>query len=172
MARNIEIKARIDSPADWEKRIGKIADAGPVVIRQDDTFFPSPHGRLKLRQFNPQQGELIFYQRPNSPGPKTSQYCISRTTEPDILRELLIQAFGSIGRVVKTRLLFLVGQTRIHLDEVQGLGHFLELEVVLEPRQTVEEGKAIATGLMAKLGIPSEALLNQAYVDLLSPPPA
>jgi predicted adenylyl cyclase CyaB len=70
--------------------------------------------------------------------------------------------------VRKRRTLYLVGQTRVHLDEVEGLGHYLELEVVLEPEESTEDGAAVAHELMATLGISDEDLEANAYIDLIS----
>jgi predicted adenylyl cyclase CyaB len=89
------------------------------------------------------------------------------TDDPDGLRRLLSEALGIEGTVRKKRHLFLVGQTRIHLDEVEGLGNFLELEVVLQNGQKPEEGMAIAAGLMEKLGVKKEDLIAGAYIDLI-----
>ena len=86
---------------------------------------------------------------------------------PDSLRNLLTQAFGIRGVVRKNRTLFLVGNTRVHLDEVEGLGSFMELEVVLGPEEGEAEGQAIAVDLMARLGIKESDLVEQAYIDLL-----
>jgi len=61
----------------------------------------------------------------------------------------------------------MVGQTRVHCDKVEGLGEFMELEVVLNDDQTVEEGEAIAHDLMEKLGVPKANLLKGAYMDML-----
>ena len=71
------------------------------------------------------------------------------------------------GIVRKKRHLFLVGQTRIHIDEVEGLGSFLELEVVLQEGQEAEEGMAIATSLMDKLRVKKKDLVAGAYIDLI-----
>src|SRR6266404_2966481 len=128
MPRNVEIKARIESVDALLPRVQAIADSGPTEIFQDDTFFQCPNGRLKLRAFSEASGELIFYQRPDRAGPKESFYVISATTSPDTLREALSLAYGQCGRVRKHRALFMVGRTRIHLDKVEELGHFLELE--------------------------------------------
>lgn len=81
---------------------------------------------------------------------------------------VLKPALGVKGEVKKTRHLFLYGQTRIHLDEVHKLGHFMELEVVLTPDQTLEDGKKIADDLMNKLEINEEDLITGAYLDQLS----
>lgn len=170
MARNVEIKARVRDKAALIENARALADGDPVEIDQDDTFFACPHGRLKLRQFSPLQGELIFYRRPDAPGPKTSFYLISQTAEPGKLRELLAQASGIIGRVVKKRILFMTGPTRIHIDEVVGLGTFVELEVVLGEYATITEGEAMAQMLMTRLGIDADQLLDKAYVDLIPQP--
>jgi len=169
MPRNIEIKARIDSVERVALIAAKLTDSGPVEIAQDDTFFRCENSadRLKLRTFAPDRAELIFYRRANSSGPKESFYLISPTTTPDMLRESLTLACGQAGRVRKQRRLFLVGRTRVHLDRVEGLGEFLELEVVLEEGESAEAGVAEAHALMAKLGIGTSQLEQGAYVDLL-----
>ncbi|HET8562802.1 MAG TPA: class IV adenylate cyclase, partial [Candidatus Binatia bacterium] len=145
-----------------------VADHGPTEIFQDDTFFSCPHGRLKLRAFSDTEGELIFYQRADIAGPKESFYVVSPTPSPNTLREALSFAYGQIGRVRKHRTLFLAGRTRIHLDRVEGLGEFLELEVVLSEDEPVETGVAIANQLLAKFAISPQQLIKEAYIDLLS----
>lgn len=169
MARNIEIKARIDSVERVALVAAKLADQGPTEIAQDDTFFHCNDSadRLKLRTFAPDRAELIFYRRANSSGPKESFYLITPTDKPDMLRESLTLAWGQAGRVRKQRRLFIVGRTRVHLDRVEGLGEFLELEVVLKEGETSEAGVAEAHALMAQLGIGTGQLVQGAYVDLL-----
>lgn len=167
MARNVEIKARIDSIEAIFPRVAAVSDQGPVEIDQDDTFFACNSGRLKLRVFSPDKGELIFYRRTDGKGPKESFYVLSPTTTPDALRETLSMAFGQTGRVRKHRTLFISGRTRIHLDRVEGLGEFLELEVVLADGEPSNLGEAVAHDLMGKLGVKPEQLLEGAYVDML-----
>jgi adenylate cyclase class IV len=167
MARNIEIKARIPSVQAVVPQAAAIAAQGPIPIAQDDTFFACANGRLKLRQFSPAEGELIFYRRADEAGPKESFYLRSPTPAPDVLRESLALAYGVTGRVRKQRTLFLAGRTRIHLDEVEGLGAFLELEVVLREDEAAEDGVREAHELMRRLGIEEGALVRGAYVDLL-----
>jgi predicted adenylyl cyclase CyaB len=168
MARNVEIKAHIESIYSIFPKAGELADKGPIEIIQDDTFFSCPNGRLKLRAFSSEKGELIFYRRSDQNGPKESFYVISPTTSPDTLREALSLAYGQAGRVRKSRTLFLAGRTRIHLDRVEGLGEFLELEVVLADGESIEAGEAVARDLMAKLGIQPSQLIDVPYVDLLA----
>jgi adenylate cyclase len=167
MARNIEIKARL---ADIDATLAlarPLADGAPELIAQDDTFFNAVKGRLKLRAFADGRGELIYYERPDQAGPKTSFYVLSPTASPDTLREALTLAHGQIGRVRKLRTLLLAGRTRIHLDRVEGLGDFMELEVVLADDEPMQDGVAEAHALMAKLGIGTDQLIDVAYLDLL-----
>ena len=167
MPRNVEIKARVRDMGAVRARAAAMSDALAVVLEQEDTFFNVPDGRLKLRVFPDGKGELIAYRRPDAVGPKTSEYFVYRTPNPEALKDLLTRALGIRGIVRKRRLLYLVGQTRIHLDEVEGLGAFLELEVMLSDRQLEAEGEAIARRLLADLGVRDEDLMSSAYIDLL-----
>jgi predicted adenylyl cyclase CyaB len=166
MPRNVEIKARISSVDSFVAKAAALADSGPTEMHQDDTFFSCPNGRLKLRTFSATEGELIFYQRADSTGPKESRYTIVPTAVPDLLREALGEAYGQVGRVRKRRILFLAGRTRIHLDSVEGLGDFLELEVVLAEDESSQEGVDIAHNLLLALGVRQHQLVSGAYVDL------
>jgi predicted adenylyl cyclase CyaB len=168
LARNIEIKARITSVAALTERAAALADSGPTEILQDDTFFNCPSGRLKLRTFANNTGELIFYRRSDEHGPKQSFYVRTPTTDPESLRETLSLAYGTVGRVRKHRTLYLVGRTRIHLDVVQNLGDFLELEVVLRDDEAPDAGVREAADLMRRLGVEPSQLIDRAYVDLLA----
>ena len=168
MRRNIEIKARIESVEALASKVAAIATRGPVEIVQDDTFFRCDSGRLKLRAFSKDGGELIFYRRANQRGPKESFYLKAPTSAPEILRESLSLAYGQAGRVRKRRTLFLVGRTRIHLDRVEGLGDFVELEVVLADGESSEVGVREVNELMQKLDIEPSQLIDDAYVDLIA----
>lgn len=167
MPRNIEVKARIPCVSALMPRAREVAAGAPVLIEQDDTFFPCRLGRLKLRTFSSTSGELIFYTRADDAGPKTSDYRRVPTDAPDALREALTLSLGVIGRVRKRRWLYLAGRTRIHLDEVEGLGSFLELEVVLHPDESEQAGVEEAHRLMQVLGVRHQDLLRGAYLDLL-----
>ena len=167
MPANIEIKARVRDFATLRQRAEALSDTPVQVIPQEDTFFNAPHGRLKLRQLAPQQGQLVYYERIDSAGPKRSDYLLAWTADPAALKAALTAALGVRGVVRKTRCLYLVGQTRVHLDEVDGLGQFMELEVVLRPGQTDAEGQTVADELMEKLGVSRSDLLEGAYMDLV-----
>jgi adenylate cyclase class IV len=167
MPRNIEIKARVSDLTALAGKVAAIATAGPTEILQDDTFFQCALGRLKLRAFSAHEGELIFYRREDRPGPKESFYVRSPTTAPDSLRHALTLALGQVGRVKKHRTLFLIGRTRVHLDRVEELGEFLELEVVLQDDEALALGVQEANTIMERLGTAPQQLLEGAYVDLL-----
>ncbi|WP_320043238.1 class IV adenylate cyclase [uncultured Desulfobacter sp.] len=167
MPSNIEIKARVPNPKRFREVANELSSTR-TTLKQEETFFACPKGRLKLRTFPEGIGELIYYERPDETGPKCSQYWISKTREPDTLLLTLRNALGDIGVVRKTRELFLVGQTRIHLDDVEGLGVFAELEVVMKDGQIFDDGKAIAEDLMQKLGIKETDLVDGAYIDLIT----
>ncbi|XP_068442937.1 uncharacterized protein [Clinocottus analis] len=153
MPSNVEIKARVSDPALFAKMAAELSQSEGTVIRQHDTFFHCGRGRLKLRDLMDGSGQLIFYERPDTAGPKLSRFSISPTGAPASLRSVLSDALGVTGEVRKQRRLFLIGQTRVHLDAVEGLGDYMELEV--------------AEQLMEKLSVSQESLVTGAYMDLL-----
>lgn len=167
MQSNIEIKARVRNFPDLKRRAESLSDSPVQVIPQEDTFFVAPQGRLKLRVLAPDSGQLIYYTRPNQNGPKRSDYHIYQTNDPENLKRTLAMAYSVRGVVRKTRYLYMVGQTRVHLDDVEGLGQFMELEVVMRRDQSDADGQAIANELMQKLGIQSNDLIEGAYMDLI-----
>jgi predicted adenylyl cyclase CyaB len=168
MAKNIEIKARINSIQSMIQKLIQLADQGPIDIFQDDTYFVCTNDRLKLREFSQTQGELIFYIRENSYKPKESVYVIAPTSDPCSLRRVLSLAYTQCGRICKNRTLFFIGRTRIHLDRVKGLGDFLEIEVVLAEDESKEAGLNVAYDLINQLTITSDQLIAESYIDMLN----
>ena len=167
MPRNIEIKTRIASVAALLPRARALADGDAELIEQDDTFFNVPQGRLKLREFADGSAELIHYQRADTPGARASDYLRLPVAQAAAMRQLLARGLGIQSRVRKRRFLLLAGQTRMHLDDVQELGTFLELEVVLGDGQSDAEGHEIAERVMAELDLAMAPRLGGAYLDLL-----
>jgi predicted adenylyl cyclase CyaB len=167
MPTNVEIKAALLDRVGAEAWATARCRSGPELLEQEDVFFPCEGARLKLRILGPKRGELIRYQRTDAAEVRTSEYLLARTIDPQALREILTATLGTAGVVKKTRLLYMVGQTRVHIDRVEGLGDFLELEVVMRPEQSEQEGKHIAEGLLSELGISKSELLAAAYVDML-----
>ena len=169
MSRNVEIKARITDLAALTRRVEAIADRGPMIIDQEDIFFHVAKGRLKLRRFSDSKGELIHYERPDHRQPRECRYTRVETPASEELRRILARALGVRGVVRKRRTLYLIGQTRIHLDDVEGLGQYVELEVVLSDEQDADYGATVARDLMRRLEIADADLVNRAYIDLLDP---
>lgn len=167
LSSNIEIKARASDFIHQKELAKALSDLPEELLVQEDTFFNVPRGRLKLRVFSPEEGELIYYERANQNGPKQSNYRISETSNPVTLKTVLSSALGVLGIVKKERRLFLAGQTRIHFDVVEELGEFIELEVVMQEKQSLEECQLITQELMQKLKIKKKDLIEGAYLDLL-----
>jgi predicted adenylyl cyclase CyaB len=167
VARNVEIKARVQSLDAIRRLVIALTSSPPELISQIDTFFVVPRGRLKVRQFADGSGELIAYDRADQAGPKASSYTVVSCADANALCAVLSRLVAVRGRVVKRRELFLVGRTRVHLDDVERLGTFVELEVVLRDEESIEDGQREAHELMRRLGIAPESLVSSAYVDLL-----
>ena len=144
-----------------------VSDTVCDVLHQTDTFFHTPKGRLKLREFADDDAQLIYYHRRNEIGPKLSEYTISRTQDAEDLKTTLSETVGQLAEVKKRRQLLKVSRIRLHFDSVEGLGNFIELEVVLRPSETLDIGQREATRLMDALEIKKQDLIDCAYVDLL-----
>ena len=168
MPANVEIKARVYDVERLRVQLEHATGSAGELLIQEDVFFRVSSGRLKLRIFDEQHGELIAYQRADQPGPKLSEYTIAPTANPAALRRILEDALGVINVVRKRRLLFRLDATRVHLDCVEGLGNFVELEVVLDPGQSAAEGARRAEQIMADLDIKQGDLVPQAYIDLVT----
>jgi adenylate cyclase class IV len=147
-------------------RVESLGTTAPQELVQIDTFYNVPTGRLKLREFADGTGELIYYERPDAVGPKVSNYVRAPASDPASLRDVLARSLGVRATVRKQRDVFLFGQTRIHLDEVEGLGSFIEFEVVLRDGQSVSDGERIAANLLDALSVSPADLVPCAYVDL------
>ena len=170
MGRNVEIKA---AARDWQAQMARAAALASLRedLRQEDVFFHSARGRLKLRTVATGSGEtasLISYNRADTPGPTASDYVLCPVADAAELCRLLAAALGRQATVRKHRSVFYCGQTRVHFDDVEGLGRFIELEVVLRPEQTVAGGAALARAWMERLLIREEDLVTGAYADALT----
>lgn len=165
MSRNVEIKARA---SDWDAQKKTAAASADRVetLEQEDVFYPARNGRLKLRGQGDAGAYLIAYSRPDEAGAKTSDYVLAPVADFKATREALSRALGEEKVVRKKRTVFHWRQTRVHFDEVEGLGKFIELEVVLRPDQDAAFGEEVADFIMNKLGIAEGDLIQGAYADL------
>jgi adenylate cyclase class IV len=165
--RNLEIKAvDRDPPATLAAALAlDVRDHG--VLRQRDTYFHAVQGRLKLREAPPAPAELIAYARGDLAGPKVSHYRIVPVADPDALTAALGDALGVRVVVEKARRLLTWRNVRIHLDEVAGLGAFVELEAVAAGIGGLEGERAKVQELLEALGVTEDRLVAPGYADLL-----
>jgi predicted adenylyl cyclase CyaB len=164
---NIEIKARCADPAAMRRRLAARGVAMAQRMEQVDTYFDVPRCRLKLREIDGREAQLIQYERPDQTAAHASEYVVAPVGEPAPLKQALTRALGLRGVVEKTRELYLWEHTRVHLDEVAGLGSFLELETVVTD-QSREEAEQECREVQAALGIGNEELVVGSYMDLLA----
>lgn len=167
IVRNIELKARLEDLDAARKVAETIATERLGTQRQVDTYFHCKHGRLKLREINAQKAELVWYARGDQPGPKASDYQLVRVPDPAKLKAALTAALGIRGVVEKRREIFLHDNVRIHLDDVTGLGRFLEFEAVLGPGIDDAAGRAQLDRLIERFAIAEADLLPGSYGDTL-----
>jgi adenylate cyclase class 2 len=163
---NLEIKARTHIQDQQE---ALLLAAGAVFHGEDqqtDTYFQVPSGRLKLRQ-GPIENSLIFYERPESDGPRRSDVFLAALPPEHQLVSVLSQALGVVVQVKKKRKIFFIASTKFHLDWIEGLGTFIEIEVIASPGDSHEEAKALCEHYMRYLHISSEDLCTGSYSDML-----
>ena len=132
--RNIELKARLPSLAAAREIAAALATSGPERQHQIDTYFACAQGRFKLREIDGQTAQLVAYARPNGSHPRASDYRLVPVADAAALKAALADALGVQVVVEKQREIYLHHNVRIHLDEVLGLGTFLEFEAVLDQR--------------------------------------
>jgi adenylate cyclase class 2 len=165
--RNIELKARDASP---ERSLEVCRSLGAVdhgLIWQRDTYFAVPRGRLKLREQHPGHAELIQYERRDHDGDRESIYRITEVGDPGSLRTSLENALDIAAVVEKRRHLFLWQDVRIHLDEVAGLGSFIEFEAVAAPGSELTSERRRVQELRGAFRLLPGQLVASSYSDLL-----
>jgi homotetrameric cytidine deaminase len=158
LRRNLEIKARDPHP---ERTLNAAIDFGAAdegELTQRDTYFAGARGRLKLREQTPGETELIQYRRPDGDGPRVSEFRVVPAGAD--LREALDAALGTLAVVEKRRRLLAWEGVRIHLDDVDGLGTFIELEA---PEDGEQEAKLERLREALQIGEP----IAGSYSDLL-----
>jgi adenylate cyclase class 2 len=163
-ASNLELKAHDPDP---RGTLGAARATGAMdrgILEQRDTFFWLPAGRLKLRRQG-DRAELIHYLRPDRSQPTPSCYRRSALADPKHTEAQLDAYLGTTAVVVKRRRLLIKDNVRIHLDEVSGLGSFVELEAVAPPGIPPEGQLGVINALRRALGITDDRLLPGAYAD-------
>jgi homotetrameric cytidine deaminase len=165
--RNIELKARDPQPGRTLELGLALGAEDKGAIAQRDTYFQPTRGRLKLREQQPGETELIQYRRSDSADARESRYHRLPVVDAPALREALNAALGTLVVVEKRRRLLLWEGVRVHLDEVEGLGSFVELEAVAAPGSDLAAEQGKVTRLRSELEIADDALVAQSYSDLL-----
>lgn len=164
--RNIELKARCRDLRCAAEAAAGVGAARAGELNQLDTYFRFEHGRLKLREAEGHGAELIAYARANDVAFRNSDYYVIPVSEPAAMKAALASRLGVRGEVRKRRELFLWHNVRIHLDEVAGLGTFLEFEAVVSPA----DGEAVSHERLARLtealGIRDDDRIAVSYSDL------
>ena len=165
--KNVEIKARYD---DHERARAYLQDHNADFVgldNQTDTYFNCPNGRLKLREGSI-ENNLIFYQRDDTPYPKESDIYLHPTDNATSLKKILIESYGIDIIVQKKREIYFIENVKFHLDEVESLGRFAEIEAIDETgtisRKTLT---AQCDYYMEALQITPKMLIAKSYSDLV-----
>ena len=164
--RNLEAKFRLADLDAAAARASKLGYKQRSVLDQRDTFFRVPKGKLKLREEG-HRAVLIFYSRDDSGPLKLSSYEIVAISHAEETRAMLAAAMGTIATVIKKRILMKRDHIRFHLDRVEGLGNFGEIEAVIPDGQDPELSRAAVDELLAALQIGPADLIDVSYFEML-----
>jgi predicted adenylyl cyclase CyaB len=165
--RNLEVKARYPE-LDAARAVCQQVGARPEGVQvQTDVYFHVPRGRLKLRRIEGQPAVLIWYDRPDEAGTRASDYYLTPVSDADLLEATLTAALGVRWRVHKRRDVLHFHNVRIHLDDVDLLGSFLELEAVISGQADEVVSRQRLDQLLGALGLTRTESLAGSYADLL-----
>lgn len=164
----MEIKARCAEPAAIRQFLVNNGADYKGLDQQTDTYFNVPNGRLKLREGNI-ENNLIYYERSNQAGPKDSFFRLVKTEDSTGLKEALAKAMGIKVEVKKSREIYFIRNVKFHIDEVPGLGSFVEIEAGnnLAPEMTRDHLKEQCEYYLQQFAIRPEDLLEMSYSDML-----
>lgn len=168
MRRNMELKARYPDLERAARIVESLGAEFGGALQQLDTYFNSRHGRLKLRQTDShEEAQLIWYEREESAGICASNYMVTVIREPPILKEALQRSVGILAEVRKLREFYVWENVRIHLDDVEGLGRFIELQAVLFEGEDDADGRRKVQNLCHHLQIEPGAYVAESYATLV-----
>ena len=167
MARNIEFKAEINNYEDMVYRVSCLTDEKPEILQQKDVFYNTKHCRLKLRSSLEDRPELILYLREDTRRPKLSRYYRFAVRNYLFVYRLFDSILGIKGVVQKTRCVFLKDNVRFHIDKVNQLGNFMEIEYIMSKSESRETATKKVVQMMEDLGIKKEMLVYCSYGDLI-----
>ena len=166
----VEIKASTTRTEEQRQLLQAKSADFKGIDHQVDHYFNVPDGRLKLRHGNIEHS-LIFYQRSNQSGPKSSSVSLTKLSTEEEAQQLaatLNQALGTWVKVDKQREIYFLDNVKFHLDTVEGLGNFIEIEAIGDSSDQQEELLALCQHYIDYLGVKDEELIENSYSDLLS----
>jgi len=166
--RLVELKARYEDSGKARALLAGSEHVG--TYRQTDTYFALGERRLKLREIGGRAtGQLVYYERPDDLGVKESEVLLYEAVDPTVLKEMLTRAFGVRVVVRKTREIYRQEGVQVHVDEVEGLGRFVEFELAVDVAPpAIEEGRAKLAAWQRRFEIADEDLVASSYSDLLA----
>jgi adenylate cyclase class IV len=177
---NLEFKARLRNAEAIHEVLAQYNIPLAATLRQTDTYFQVTNGRLKLREIEGEESQLIFYARPDRAEVKRSDYSIAPVSAAAELRQVLGAACGIRAVAKKIRELYLLPRklgnsagemagapSRLHLDTVEGLGKFLEIEVILQEGELPQQAEQEARAWLREFGLAPEDMMAGSYADLL-----
>lgn len=163
----VEIKAKCEDHEQIRRHLHQLNARCVGLDHQVDTYFQVPRNRLKLRE-GTIENSLIYYNRPDQPGPKRSDVLLHIADDTKSLRKILEAVHGVLVIVDKQREIWFVGNVKIHLDQVKELGQFLEIEAIdKDGSRTEDELRAQCEDLMNQFNVANEDLLTSSYSDMI-----
>lgn len=166
-ALNLELKARVADLVQARVVARQLTTRPMEELVQLDTYFQCDTGRFKLRQFDSERGQLIWYQRASQHQAKSSFYKLVDIFRPEEMKNLLATTLGIRVVVQKQREVYFYRNVRIHLDQVQSLGTFLEFEAVLENADQIPLGQKQLDFLGSQFSIADQDLMEGSYSEML-----
>lgn len=165
--KNLEIKARFK----WSHKVDDILEEINAKFEtaeiQNDTYFNVNNGRIKIRERQGKDAQMIQYFRDDKADIKQCRYSMVHVKNPDSVKAILTREHGIREVVHKHREVWIWENVRIHFDKVKKLGEFIELEAMVDDDNPVEVSENRIRELMVKLNIKKHNLIEQSYIDLL-----
>ena len=164
---NVEIKAICNDPSRVRDYLITHNARFKGIDEQTDTYFNVNEGRLKLREGNI-ENNLIFYNRNNQAGPKSSHFHLVKIEDSRGLKEVLERSCGVKMIVRKRREIYYIDNVKFHIDEVYGLGSFIEIEAgnILADK-TEGQLSEQCNFYLKEFAIKEEELIAESYSDML-----
>ncbi|MFW9922512.1 MAG: class IV adenylate cyclase [Candidatus Thorarchaeota archaeon] len=163
---DVEIKARCENHDFIRAKLKELGARLYGYDKQTDIYFNSENGRLKLRK-GEIEGALVYYERENIKGIKPSNFSLFKPENPEQLEEILRKALGVKVEVVKKREMYFYDNVKFNIDEVEGLGNFIEIEAMTEDPNEIDYLKILVRDYLLLFQINETDIQSLSYSDLL-----